>query len=125
MKRKALNLFGMILFLVACSSTGLFPALRFPNLISERILLESALSEMLNGVGVIVSDYAFINSSNLIIERRPNQTAENQDRNLGRDYLGKPDHFRLWKQGDDCLLEHLETGEMKNVDGLSCVKVKM
>jgi len=124
-RRKTLNLFGTIVFLSACGSTSLDPAIRLPAMNdstdSGRLLLESALSEMMNGISIIIADDAFVNSSDLIIERRQQTSPETQNENLGRDY-GMPDHFKLWKRRNSCLLEHLETGEMKEVIGLNCVQ---
>ncbi|MDG2090291.1 MAG: hypothetical protein P8J61_04165 [Gammaproteobacteria bacterium] len=114
---KSIFPYGLILFLLACSSTELAPSLRRPalsnNINVERMLLETAISEMMNGTDIIVADDAFVNSSDLIIERRLQSS--------GRDF-DMPDHFRLWKRGESCLLEHVESGEMKNIEELNCVK---
>ncbi len=126
MKWKKLNQFGVIFFLFACSSSTLIPALRLQatngSTDSGRLLLESALSEMMNGISIIIAENAFVNSPDLIIERRQQSLPESQNIELGRDY-GMPDHFKLWKRGNSCLLEHLETNEIKEVEGLNCIQL--
>lgn len=122
MNKYKLLLAGLSVFLCTCSFSALVPALRNPDNDSEnkdRLLLESALSQMLNGAEITIADDAFVSNSEIIIERSQQNRPGVQNRNSGRE-LELPKHFKLWMRGGNCLLEYVETGEMQIIEGLSC-----
>jgi hypothetical protein len=113
-----------ILCLSSCEATKPLPALRVVLQESngdDRELLERALAEMLNDSSVIIAEDAFIKNSEIIIER---QSIADSDGNriMGRSFES-PLHFRLWKQGNVCFIEHVETEEKKEVPNLECVEI--
>jgi hypothetical protein len=113
-----------ILCLSSCEATKPLPALRVASQETndvDRQLLERALAEMLNGSNVIIADDAFIENPEIVIERQSITDTEG-NRIMGRSFES-PVHFRLWKQGGICLIEHVETKEMKEVPNLQCGEI--
>ncbi|MDM3871652.1 hypothetical protein QSV34_09820 [Porticoccus sp. W117] len=73
--------------------------------------LSGLISSVLNGANVTLADDAFYNSSEVIIEGP----------RLGRTFE-KPNHFRLWWDNGDCVLEHVESKQKYTLFGLQCVE---
>jgi hypothetical protein len=112
----------VILCLSSCEATKPLPALRVVLQESnedDRELLERALTEMLNGSNVIIAEDAFLENPEIVIERQSITDTEG-NRILGRSFES-PLHFRLWKQGNVCFIEHVETEEKKEVPNLQCM----
>ena len=73
---------------------------------------------MLNQNSVLLADDVFVGASEIVLERSSVTDSEGL-RIQGRE-LQAPIHFRLWKQGDACFLEYVETEQMQEIPGLSC-----
>ncbi len=112
----------VILCLSSCEATKPLPALRVVLQESnedDRKFIEQALTEMLNNSNVIIAEDAFIENSEIIIESQSINDNEG-NRILGRSFES-PLHFRLWKQGNVCLIEYVETEQKKEVPNLQCI----
>lgn len=117
-------LIAVIIFFTACESANLVPAVRPASQNGDEIsrnLIEQAIADLLNDNIVTISDNAFIENSEIIIERR-NLNNDEGDRIMGRK-LDSPDHFKLWKKADICLIEHVETQEYAELPSLICIEI--
>jgi hypothetical protein len=76
---------------------------------ASRAELARAVSGALNGAPVTLADDALTRESTLSVEQR----------HTGRD-LGRPEHFRLVKRGNDCALVHERTGKRTTLASTSC-----
>ena len=97
-----------------------------PALITEptsqtRTDLVQAVSAALGGATVTLSDDALTRDSTLVVERRrrldPNGLPVN-----GRD-LGRPETFRLVKNGADCVLVHENSGRRFALSQTACAAI--
>lgn len=112
----------VILCLNSCEATKPIPAVRVvveESNEDDRKFIEQALTEMLNNSNVIIAEDAFIENSEIIIESQSINDNEG-NRILGRSFES-PLHFRLWKQGNVCLIEYVETEQKKEVPNLQCI----
>jgi hypothetical protein len=112
--RIACTLFcASIAILSACNALPESPAV--PAVIvdaddNSRAELQQAVANMLNNSAVILANDALTTNSLLIIERK---------QLLGRE-ISEPEQFRLWLDGNICLLEHQGTGEQQSLLGTRC-----
>ena len=74
--------------------------------------LGQAVSAMLGGAPVTLAPDALTRDSVLIVEKR----------RTGRD-LDKPEHFRLVKKGNECVLVHERTGARTKLASTTCEPV--
>ncbi len=112
----------VILCLSSCEATKPLPAVRVvveESNEDDRKFIKQALTEMLNNSNVIIAEDAFIENSEIIIERQSINDNEG-NRILGRSFES-PLNFRLWKQGNVCLIEYVETEQKKEVPNLQCI----
>jgi hypothetical protein len=112
--RVAYTLFyTLIAMLSACNALPESPAV--PAVIvdaddNSRAQLQQAVAKMLNNATVMLANDALTRNSLLIIERK---------QLLGRE-ISEPEQFRLWLDGNLCLLEHQGTGEQQPLLGTRC-----
>ena len=88
---------------------------------SDQAVIEQAIALLLNEQSVRLADDAFISSSEITVERRP-LSGPDGERIPGRS-LETPLHFRLWKQGEICLLEYVEAETFRELDGFACTSL--
>jgi hypothetical protein len=81
--------------------------------------LVQVVSKALNTTPVTIADDALTRDSFLTIERKPARDPATGQRLSGRDF-DKPEHFRLVRQGDRCVLVHERTGERYTLSKTSC-----
>ena len=84
----------------------------------SRAELSRAVREMLENNNVMLADDALTTTSSLFIERTARRDAGGRQIN-GRE-LGRPDLFRLVKQGDDCILVHDNNDARRRLGAVSC-----
>lgn len=84
----------------------------------SRAELSRAVREMLQNDKVTLADDALTASSSLFIERTPRRDAGGRLLN-GRE-LGRPDLFRLVKQGNRCILVHDNNDTRRRLDAVGC-----
>lgn len=103
----------VVLLVSACAAaqTGVAARIAEPTPAS-RAELAQAVSAALNGAPVTLADDALTRDSLLVVEKRL----------TGRD-LGRPERFRLYKLGKDCLLVHESTGERTRLSSAACEPV--
>ena len=77
------------------------------------------ISAAFNGIPVTLADDALTRESTLTIERNRPRDAEGRPLD-GRD-PGRPEHFRLFKTGADCVLVQESTGRRWKLTASSCV----
>ncbi|WP_137224958.1 hypothetical protein [Shewanella sp. MEBiC00475] len=70
--------------------------------------LQQAIASLLSASGVIIADNAFTQYSQEVIERAPHKDA-NGLLIMGRS-TEMPDAIQMLKQGDNCLLRHVQSG---------------
>ena len=113
-----------LLSVAACRTAQARPDV--PALITEptsqtRADLVQAVSAALGGATVTLSDDALTRDSTLVVERRrrldPNGLPVN-----GRD-LGRPETFRLVKNGADCVLVHENSGRRFALSQTACAAI--
>lgn len=101
-----------LVLLFACQHTQAEPALRIPR-DNDHALLQAGISSLLPAANVILADDAFLDSPEVLIERRQTTGRSNET----------PQRIRLWIEAGVCLLEHVETASRIAVAGLSCQPV--
>ena len=125
-----MRLFGRIAQLAVLLSTGACRTAQarpdLPAVITEptsqtRTELVEAVSSALGGARVMLSDDALARDSTLLVERNrrldPNGLPVN-----GRD-LGRPETFRLVKNGADCVLVHENSGRRFPLSQTACAAI--
>lgn len=80
--------------------------------------LVRAVSDALNAESITIAKDALTKDSTLFIERVPARDVSGQ-RLSGRD-LDRPEQFRLFKRGAQCVLVHARTGERAVLEHTSC-----
>lgn len=101
---------GALLLTQSCASAQAQVAAVIDKPTKEsRAELAQAVSRMLNGAPVRLADDALSRDSALIIEKA----------HSGRD-LDKPEHFRLVKAGNQCMLVHERTGQRVTLAATTC-----
>ena len=76
------------------------------------------MSEALRGVPITIADDALTRDSTLIVERTRPRTPDGVPLN-GRE-TGRPEHFRLVKNGTRCVLVHERTGKRWTLKAATC-----
>jgi hypothetical protein len=102
----------------AWSGPPAVPALETQATAASRADLERAVSQALGGTPVRLAEDALTHGSLLIVGRAQARAINGVPLN-GRE-LGRPQHFRLLKQGSHCVLLHLESGEARLLPHTSC-----
>lgn len=80
--------------------------------------LHQAVSEMLGGQQILLSDSALTSTSLLIVEIQPRQRIDTGG-DLGRN-REKPEHFQLFLNNSQCLLERRQSGQRKILQLANC-----
>ena len=108
------------LLLSACASSqaqeGVPAVITNPTAESRAELLR-AVSNALQGAPVVLGDDALTAASSLFIDRT---AARSAGRRLDGRELGKPEQFRLLKQGSQCVLVHENSGKRQLLVSASC-----
>jgi hypothetical protein len=115
-----LTMAGM-LSLAACATTSGrrdLPAVLTNPTAESRAALARAVSGALNGAPITIADDALTRDSALIIERPQPRTADGVPLS-GRE-RGRPEHFRLVKNGSRCVLVHERTGKRWTLKAATC-----
>ena len=113
-----------LLGLAACATaTGRpdLPALLTNPTAESRAELVRAVSGALHGAPITLADDALTRDSTLIIERTAPRTADGVPLS-GRE-TGRPEHFRLVKNGSRCMLVHERTGKRWTLTAATCSPV--
>ena len=113
-----------LLGLAACATaTGRpdLPALLTNPTAESRAELVRAVSGALHGAPITLADDALTRDSTLIIERTRPRTANGVPLS-GRE-TGRPEHFRLVKNGTRCVLVHEDTGKRRTLKAATCSPV--
>ena len=84
----------------------------------SRAELARAVGRALKGAAVTIADDALTRDSELIIERGWARSAKGVPLN-GR-ATGRPEHFRLVKNGSSCVLVHERTGKRFTLASATC-----
>ena len=84
----------------------------------SRAELLGVVQDAMNGAPVRIADDALTTTSVLIIQRMPQKDLEGRPL-TGRD-LGRPEHFKLVANGDECVLMHEESGERRVLQRTRC-----
>ena len=115
---------GAVLLLVPCRTVPNrqdAPAVVVEPNAESRAEIAGAVSASLNGAPVRLADDALTHDSLLVVER-----ARHRDPSgvliQGRE-LGKPQRFRLVKNGPDCVLIHEESGKRFKLAGTACAPI--
>ena len=110
-----------MLVLASCqagSARGDVPAVITDPTAGSRAELAREVSSALNGAPVTIADDALTRDPTLIIERARPRDAEGRPL-TGRD-LGRPEHFRLVKNGSRCVLVQESTGRRWTLTAATC-----
>ena len=113
-----------LLGLAACATaTGRpdLPALLTNPTAESRAELVRAVSGALHGAPITLADDALTRDSTLIVERTRPRTPDGVPLN-GRE-MGRPEHFRLVKNGSRCVLVHERTGKRWTLKAATCSPV--
>ena len=113
-----------LLGLAACATaTGRpdLPALLTNPTAESRAELVRAVSGALHGAPITLADDALTRDSTLIVERTRPRTPDGVPLN-GRE-MGRPEHFRLVKNGTRCVLVHERTGKRWTLKAATCSPV--
>jgi hypothetical protein len=119
----ALTMAGM-LSLAACATTSGrrdLPALLTNPTAESRAELVRRVSGALHGAPITIADDALTRDPMLIIERKPPRTADGVPLS-GRE-TGRPEQFRLVKNGSHCVLVHARTGKRWTLKAATCSPV--
>ena len=108
------------LFLAACATISGrdLPAVLTNPTAETRAALARAVSGALHGAPVTLADDALTRDTTLIIERARPRTPDGVPLS-GRE-RGRPEHFRLVKNGSRCVLVHERTGERWTLPAATC-----
>jgi hypothetical protein len=110
-----------ILSLPACATMSGrpdLPAVLTNPTAESRAELVRRVSGALHGAPITIADDALTRDSTLIIERTPPRTADGVPLS-GRE-TGRPEHFRLVKNGSHCVLVHERTGKRWTLKAATC-----
>ena len=95
------------------------PALLTGPTAESRAELVRVVSHALNGAPVTLADDALTVDSTLIVERTPRRDA--QGRPLDGRETGRPERFRLVRNGSRCVLIHERTGRRFTLASAACI----
>jgi hypothetical protein len=107
-----------MLGVAACATGRDLPAVLTQPTAESRAELVRTLSDALHGAPVTLADDALTRDGTLIIERIPPRTADGTPLS-GRE-TGRPEHFRLMKNGSRCVLVHERTGKRWTLKAATC-----
>ena len=113
-----------LLGLAACATaTGRpdLPAMLTNPTAESRAELARRVSGVLHGAQITLADDALTRDSTLIVERTRPRTPDGVPLN-GRE-MGRPEHFRLVKNGSRCVLVHEGTGKRRTLKAATCSPV--
>ena len=113
-----------LLGLAACATaTGRpdLPAMLTNPTAESRAELARRVSGVLHGAQITLADDALTRDSTLIVERTRPRTPDGVPLN-GRE-MGRPEHFRLVKNGTRCVLVHERTGKRWTLKAATCSPV--
>jgi hypothetical protein len=116
----ALTMAG-VLWLAACATTSGrrdLPAVLTNPTAESRAELVRRVSGALHGAPITIADDALTRESTLIIERARPRTADGVPLS-GRE-TGRPEHFRLVKNGSHCVLVQERTGKRWTLKAATC-----
>jgi hypothetical protein len=94
------------------------PAVLTSPTAESRAELVRTVSGALHGAPITIADAALTRDSTLIIERAQPRTADGVPLS-GRE-TGRPEHFRLVKNGSRCVLVHERTGKRWTLKAATC-----
>lgn len=118
---KGILFVASVLLLVACKNGTLqdeVPARVQAPTPAGKAELQAAVAEALGRTEVLLADDAFIDSSTLVVERRPARDPAG-NRLPGRE-LEKPERFQLLLSGGDCILLRESSGERWTLREVRC-----
>lgn len=119
----ALTMAGMLSLAACATMSGRpdVPAVLTNPTAESRAELVRRVSGALHGAPITIADDALTRDSTLIIERTPPRTADGVPLS-GRE-TGRPEHFRLVKNGSRCVLVHERTGKRWTLKAATCSPV--
>ena len=85
---------------------------------ASRADLRLAVSRALGGAPARLADDALTHDSLMVVGRAPAHDVSGLPLN-GRE-LGRPQHFRLLRRGSQCVLLHVETGDLLVLEHTTC-----
>ena len=94
------------------------PALITKPTAESRAEVARAVSQALNGVVVPLADDALVRESTLVVERARPRAIDGAPA-PGRESR-RPEHFRLVKNGKQCVIVHEESGHRFTLPGTTC-----
>ena len=100
------------------SGPGDRPAVFTRSSAESRAELARHLRRALHGAPITIADDALTRDSTLIIERKAARTRDGVP--LGGRETGRPEHFRLVKNGARCVLVHERTGRRWTLKAATC-----
>jgi hypothetical protein len=118
-----LTMAGMLSLAACASMSGRrdVPAVLTNPTAESRAELVRTVSGTLHGAPITLADDALTRDSTLIIERTPRRSADGVPLS-GRE-TGRPEHFRLVKNGSRCVLVHEGTGKRRTLKAATCSPV--
>jgi hypothetical protein len=112
---------AVMLALAGCATANTrpdLPAVLTNPTAESRAELARRVSGVLHGAPITIADDALTRDSTLIIERTRPRTADGVPLS-GRE-TGRPEHFRLVKNGSRCVLVHERTGKRWTLKAATC-----
>jgi hypothetical protein len=112
---------AVMLALAGCATATArpdLPAVLTNPTAESRAELARRVSGALHGAPITIADDALTRDSTLIIERTRPRTADGVPLS-GRE-TGRPEHFRLVKNGSRCVLVHERTGKRWTLKAATC-----
>jgi hypothetical protein len=102
----------------AASESGGLPAVLVNPTTESRAELARTVSGALHGARIAIADDALTRDSTLIIDRTEPRTADGVP--LSGRRTGRPEHFRLVKEGSRCVVVHERTGRRWTLKAATC-----
>jgi len=120
-RRLAVRVLGVGLSLSGCATVA--PARDVPAVITSptpqgRAELVRVVSQALRAAPVTLADDALVHENTLLVERARARGADGAPL-TGRD-PGRPEHFRLVKNGSRCVLVHEDSGRRFSLVAVTC-----
>jgi hypothetical protein len=118
-----LSILGVIAGVLALASGHARSAQDAPAVVANpgpdtRAELRRVVSEALNRASVTLAEDALVHETTLTVERARARDAEGRPLD-GRE-RGRPEHFRLVKSGESCVLVQESTGRRFPLSGVTC-----
>jgi hypothetical protein len=111
------------IFMSSCLATQAsqyLPALLERPSVDNRLLLESAIGDLLNSQPIKLANSVFILKSTIIIE--PRQAKDSLGRLLDGRELSQADTVSLLTEDGKCYLKHNQSGRIKRLANINCKK---